>query len=187
MPTKRQRRTRNRRAEIPAELISYFRDETGFPTLAFFLNDAEIKAAWYETKDGILKAWIVDAPGTRPSHWWKFEAPEPRRRLGGVGTASSEVLANATSYKFGIPDSFVSQSEADYYNGRAKDIHGKPIGTEYQEGHFAGVAIDPANPPQYESQATYLQRFGLLLPEELERLGAADFQPEAIEADPAEQ
>ena len=44
--------------------------------------------------------------------------------------------------------------------------------------------IDPADPPTFESQATYLRRLDLLLPGESERLTAADSEPELIEADP---
>src|SRR5215204_3904336 len=33
---------------------------------------------WYAVRDDVLAAWIEDRPGTRPSAWWRFEAPEPR-------------------------------------------------------------------------------------------------------------
>ena len=57
-----------------------------------------------------------------------------------------------------------------YYNGRSKDIHGNPIGTNYKEGDFEGVAIDPNDPPRYESEAAYLKRLNLLTPAELKYL-----------------
>ena len=77
-------------------------------------------------------------------------------------------------------EQFVSQWQEDYYNGRSKDIHGERIGTDYKEGDFSGVAIDPEDPPRYESQATYLKRLDLLLPGELKRLTSADFEPELV-------
>ena len=91
-------------------------------------------------------------------------------------------------YAFGIPTKFVDRWEQSYYNGRSRDIHGKPIGTEYEEGHFAGVAPDPDDPPRFESEASYLRRLDLLLPDELKRLTEADFEPETIgaEAEPDE-
>lgn len=52
-------------------------------------------------------------------------------------------------------------------NGRKRDVHGNRIGTEYQEGHFKGVPLDPDDPPQYESEAMYLQTYGLLTPGEI--------------------
>jgi hypothetical protein len=51
----------------------------------------------------------------------------------------------------------------------------------YYGKDFAGQAIDRANPPTFESQATFLERHKLLLPGERRRLTAADFAPEAID------
>ena len=133
-------------------------------------------------RDEILAAWTADAPGTRPSFWWKFDAPrqplgtfpgcfwdgklpEPRRRLGGIGTPSHECLAYKPHYDYGLPAHWVKKWESDYYNS---------------EGDFEGVAIDPENPPKYESEAAYLERHALFLPGEKKRLQKADFEPELI-------
>ena len=201
MPTKRTRRARNRRAEIHPDMMAILSDrEPSSGSFKYFSTDAEFEAAWNEVRDEILADWIVDAPGSRPSFWWKLDAPrqplgnfpgcyydgklpEPRHRLGGTGTPAHEVLANVPNYSFGIPTDWVSKWQADYYNGRRRDIHGKPIGAEYEEGHFAGVAIDPEDPPRFESEASYLQRLGLLLPGEIARLNEDDFEPEIIEAE----
>jgi len=90
------------------------------------------------------------------------------------------VLAYVPEFAFGIPARWVTQWQADYYNGRAKDIHGKPIGQEFVGRPFAGLPIDPDNPPRYESQATYLKRHGLLLPGERARLRAGDWRGELV-------
>jgi len=42
-------------------------------------------------------------------------------------------------------------------------------------------SFDYANPPVFESQAAFLRRLGLLLPGELRRLKASDFEPEAVD------
>ena len=148
----------------------------------FFVTDPNLRIAWSHARDAILIAWIGTRPGTRPRYWWGCgDAPELRRRLGGTGTPCHEVLNYEPSYSFGIPDQWVGQWAADYFNGRARDVHGNPMGA-YKEGDFSGLAIDPADPPQYESQATYLQRLDLLLPGELARLGPIDFRPEVVEA-----
>ncbi len=200
MPTKRTRRARGRRAEIPADLCSWLADENPNYTGHYFLTNLELRAAWAQVGAEILETRAREQPGTRPHHWWLFDAPrqpagnfpecyydgklpEPRHRLGGTGTPAHEVLANVPNYSFGIPTDWVSKWQADYYNGRRRDIHGKRIGTEYHEGHFAGLPIDPSDPPTFESEASYLQRLGLLLPGEFERLSEDDFQPEAIEAE----
>lgn len=131
---------------------------------------------WDEVKVEVLKNFINTNPCQRPWAWWIFSAPkEPvpgwdyehfnsaqRKRLSGIGTAAHEVLNLWGGFYKGIPMSWVDQWQADYYNGQAKDIHGNPIGTEYKEGDFLGVPIDPQNPPCFESETAYLQRLGLL-------------------------
>ena len=57
----------------------------------------------------------------------------------------------------------------EYYNGRARDVHGEPIGVEHRGSGFRGVAIDPHSPPQYESEGAYLARFQLLTAKERPR------------------
>ena len=34
---------------------------------------------WNAVKDEVLSHWVANFPGTRPSAWWRFSAPEPRR------------------------------------------------------------------------------------------------------------
>ncbi len=132
----------------------------------------------------MLADFVREHPGQRPHVWWQVEAPEERRRrLGGTGTPSHEALAYMPHFKFGIPTSWVAQWSVDYYNGRARDVHGKPIGTEYREGHFKGQAIDPDDPPRFESQAAYLDRHGLLTAEERAALPADAFEREVVTFD----
>jgi hypothetical protein len=146
-------------------------------------------------KDEILADWIAKNPGKRPHAWWEYDAPrwarkfdafwdgtlpEPRIRLGGKGTPSFEALNIVPYFRRVIPRSWVSDFDVAYYNGRAKDVHGHRIGTEYQEGHFPHDAIDPEDPPTFESQSSYLDRHGLLSAAERKRLTDVDFEPEAI-------
>lgn len=84
-------------------------------------------------------------------------------------------------FPFGVPDHWVSKFDSDYYNGKALADDGTVIENKFSEGDFAGAPIDPDDPPRYESQAAYLERHGLLLPGERERLSEADFEPEAVE------
>lgn len=141
---------------------------------------------WKEIRDKVMADWINEHPASRPWAWWMFDAPrwddpfkdcfyhgtfaEPRQRLGGTGTPHFEVLNYVPSFDKGVPTGFVSQWSVDYYNGRAKDIHGNPIGTQYKEDNFTGKAIDLHDPPRYESEAAYLRRLGLLTPDEEEYL-----------------
>ena len=140
------------------------------------------KALWDTHKDEILAEWIRQRPGSRPSMWWEFSAPriaqesmnalgrgktvvqlhpenfcEPRLRLGGIGTPDFQELNYWPIFVCAIPAGWVSAWQTSYYNGKARDIHGNPIGTEYVEGNFLGVPPDPRDPPVYESQAAYLR------------------------------
>jgi hypothetical protein len=169
MPRK-QRNPKERFEEISDTELAFLSDKPGtiegFERFALE-SDAKSKALWDANKVGILAEWIREHPGSRPELWWLHDAPEPaRRRIGGIGDPCHECLNYAEAYTLGLPDHWVSQWDVDYYNGRAIDIHGEPI--------------DPANPPRYESQASFLRRHGLLTPEETRRLRSADFEPEAV-------
>ena len=119
-----------------------------------------LPALWREHAAQILPAWIEAKPGTRPSCWWTFDAPEPRRRLGGAVDPLAEVSAYAPDHHLGIPTDWVL-----------------PDGPHADRGE----AISPANPPIFESQATFLDRHGLLEPGERDRLPADAFAPEALD------
>ena len=160
MSTKRTRRARGRRAEIPADLCDYLADKKPGWAGVYFLSDLELRAAWGQCRDQILQDWINENPGIRPLYWWRYEAPEPRRRISGVGQAAHEVSAYVENYKFGLPDHWVRR--ADW---------------------LRGVVVDPSDPPTFESEATYLDRHDLLLPGEREHLGPDDFAPEVIEVE----
>lgn len=154
-----------------------------------------LKDYWNMYRDEILAGWTRKTPCTRPSCWWRFEAPiwenpeyddraikdalrEPRKRLGGTGTPRHECLAYAPSFTLGIPDSWVSAWDEDYYNGRAVANDGSLIGEDYKDGDFDGIAVDPDDPPIFESQAAYLKRHDLLTAAEVRWL---EKHPEALE------
>ena len=113
-------------------------------------------------------------PGQRPPEWWKRESPEPRRRLGGVGCSMFGAPGGYTrgNFAYGIPVSWPWDGLADMF--RQMDLEKGGDGSRWQR-------YDPADPPRYEAEATYLKRLELLLPGELKRLGPEDFEPEVIE------
>jgi hypothetical protein len=151
-------------------------------------NRLTLQEAWRLVSGEVLAEWIPEHPGTRPAVWWRWDAPEPRRRLGGTGTPAHEALAVAESYCRGIPDSWVTRWDVEYYNGRMVDVHGAPIGTAHREGDFPYDALDPFDPPVYESQAGFLDRHGLLTREE-RRVLDRDGWPgdEVVEAEPEDE
>ncbi|MBL7203246.1 MAG: hypothetical protein ISS63_02785 [Desulfobacteraceae bacterium] len=215
MPTNRTKRTRNRvKSTIdPAEIFFLeYGTSTGGPPhehlkVKLFMrgqDGAKWKPVWEEVREDIMDAWIKKHPGTRCWAWWEIDAPrwerkfgawfdgtkpEPRQRIGGTGTPDYEVLNYVPYFDKGIPESWVDKWSEDYYNGRSVDIHGKPIGTEYKEGDFEGVAIDENDPPVYESEAVYLERHGLLTASEKKWLAGHPeaMEPERVEFDGQEE
>jgi hypothetical protein len=82
-------------------------------------------------------------------------------------------------FSYGLPSIWVTRWQAKYYSGLAVDVRGNAIGGALAV--FDGVAIDPDDPPTFESQAAYLKRRGLFLTGEERRLKKADWEAEAIQ------
>lgn len=124
---------------------------------------------WCTFRDAVICEWIRDRPGSRPSSWWRFDAPLwpedqhgwhgwyfsahlrlPRARLGGRGTALHDIGALVPEFEFGIPST------------------------------GWGADFDVNDPPLFESEASYLRRLNLFVPGEQKRLQKADFEPEPV-------
>lgn len=174
---------RRQRAQFTKRASSLSQDELawlhGEPTHVFFRLSKTppfFEALWREHGDRIVDEHVEQFPGTRPERWWEFDAPrsprgtypgcfydgtlsEQRERMGGIGTPQHEVLCFVPRFSFGVPVGWIDQ----YWAERGK-----------------GAAIDPDDPPLYESQASYLERHGLFLPGERKRLTKADWEAESI-------
>ena len=49
-----------------------------------FDDDTEaMKESWEQLREPFMEVWKVEFAGTRPHAWWKFDAPERRRRVDG--------------------------------------------------------------------------------------------------------
>jgi hypothetical protein len=197
MPVRR--RTDKKRQAVTDENEAWLVGDDKSAGFFKYAPEEELAALWNEHSDRIVAEHVADYPGTRPVRWWQYEAPrmplgtfpdryydgklpEPRRRLGGIGTPASDVLAYVPAFWFGLPAVWIEQWQVNYYTGIAVDIHGNPIGDLYPNNNFKGVAIDPNDLPLFESQAAYLKRLGLFLAGEERRLKKADYEPEAIDA-----
>ena len=136
--------------------------------LGFTPDNAQPVDLWRRFRDDVLAQWIVHHPGTRPKSWWRYDAPPPgiRARVGGVGTASHEYWGRQPDGWLGIPIGWMT----------AEDLRRHP------NADRPCTPMNPFDPPTFESQATYLDRLGLLMPGERERLGKADFRPEPLPA-----
>lgn len=170
MPTNRTRQSRNMRPRpFSPAMRSYFElghydvgDEGAADVFLMEASEDQEKAVWNGVKEEILISWMRENPCLRPSAWWAWDAPEPRQRLGGTGTSWLELGYDQYGLDRGIPTKWVSNRDIEVYNGRFRDIHGNIIPSSFKEGDLKGIVIDPANPPIYESEASYLARLGLL-------------------------
>lgn len=133
-------------------------------------NDAGISGRdlWLAVGAPYAAEHVAQYPGTRHVHWWRFESTEPRRRLGGIGTPAHERLAHKLRFWCGVPIDWITEADIALY---ATDPHLRALDVP---------AIDPKFPPLYESEATYLDRLGLLPAVQRKRLGAEDFAPESV-------
>lgn len=85
---------------------------------------------WNLYRDVILAAHTKETAGTRPALWWHYDAPriptgtfkdchydgqlpQPRERLGGIGTPACECRAVKPSFSFGIPNVWAGIDEDD--------------------------------------------------------------------------
>jgi hypothetical protein len=141
-----------------------------------FLKGPSAADLWMQYSEVVLARWRDAHPGSRPSLWWRFNAPRmphgvypgcfwdgvlpvPRVRVGGVGSALQEVSAHVPRTYLGVP---IDWPEPE-------DDPQAPI-----------IAIDRENPPLFESQASYLERFDLLGTAERRRLVRNAFDPESL-------
>ena len=170
-----------RRAEVTDEHEAWLNGaDKGCGLIPYSPRD-ELATLWATHSERIVAEHVVESPGTRPSRWWRYVAPEPRRRLGGAGTPVSEaLLACKPIYQDGLPAIWITPGQVKYYSGTAVNIRGEPIGERYPTDAFKGVAIDHNDPPRFESQAAYLKRLGLFLSGEERQLKKTDFEAETI-------
>lgn len=194
------RRIDKRREDITEEQEAWLNGDDKGAVFFKFLPDDELLAFWNLHSERIVAEHVARYPGSRPVRWWDYDAPrlplgtypgcywdgelsEPRKRIGGVGTPGHDVLAYVPLFDYGLPVIWITPWQVRYYSGTAVDVHGNPIGSRNPNKNFKGVAIDPDDPPIFESQATYLKRHRLFLAGEERRLKKSDFEPEAIQPD----
>ena len=154
----------------------------------FFDGEDKLAEHWREHGERIVAEWVSEFPGTRPDRWWQYSAPrgpdgklkrpfgwpELRRRLGGIGNLKSDVLAHVESSWCGMPTCWLMRSDVLLYTtGKFEELRRRR-----GDKPFCGVALDPRDPPQFESEASYLKRHRLFLRGEAARLTVDDFEPE---------
>jgi len=129
--------------------------------------NSQLRKLWDGIGEAVTATYANLRPGRRPRVWWRLQAPEMRKRPGGRGLPVSDLLAYVPAFEYGMPSRWLLDDSHWTDSGRKQPA--------------AYVRFDPAHPPTFEAQATYLKRLKLLLPGEERRLKAADFDPESID------
>jgi hypothetical protein len=153
--------------DIPCEDLD---SETKFAIIMLEAGDCEaLRELWNRARGEVLGVWLKDHPGTRPAVWWRFDAP--RQLLGTHGGAFYDG-------KLQQPRKQISGAGCD-----------ASLISAYMPSYKCGLptswaGFDAADPPTFESQASYLRRHNLLVAHELRVLTADDYS--AVEALSAE-
>lgn len=126
----------------------------GYLEAVWFTGDRDRADAWRTHGEAITAAWVLEHAGTRPWAWWAYTAPEPRQC-----TAGAELLC---------PKRALTDFEWVW-----RQAFGVPAFLQCRPRGYIGL-------PTVESQATYLDRLGLLAADERAGLAADAFEDEAV-------
>ena len=91
MPKKPRKSRKLRANAISPALLKYFHGEPYSPNddgaCDVFLMELRpaMKQAWETHRDQVIAGWIKENPCTRPYAFWRFDAPEGRKQIGGSG------------------------------------------------------------------------------------------------------
>ena len=188
--TERISRTSVDQGLTPEQLEFLFLGETEDGVYNYLWSSEAQEELWETHRDEVLREWLKEyEAGTRPFAWWKWDAPEPRRRVGGTGDTAQDARLNIKpEFSFGIPDRWVHPCEVETYNLRAVDIHGNPrqysprCREAYKDG-FPYLTPDPNDPPTFESEANFLRRHDLFMRGEEKKLPEDAFDFEVLEVE----
>ncbi len=134
---------------------------TGFefiPGTGFDCDEAK-RAAWEELREPLLRRWVKDNPGTRPHAWWLYDAPERRRRVDGV----QHPFDNRKRKEY------VAKWAADYPREAEQNAY------RLSYGKPNAFCVSDDFTAEYETEAEFLQRLGLLTGAERQALEDAAF------------
>jgi hypothetical protein len=163
--------------QLTPDAVAFLRGENdAYPWVAGISLDAAAELYRSHAAEMIAEH-IAENPGSRPRLWWQHCAPEPRRRLGGIGSSNAH-------FGFGTPE-FGIPAARDWMwpdNPNFADVMDRPW---REMPWMKGVEpVDPSDSPRYESQAAFLKRHQLFVRGEAARLTPADFADEVVRRAP---
>jgi hypothetical protein len=161
------RRAKRRRDQHDENIIDHLRTGSCF---GCFIEpphtDADVRDAWEELKGIVLPEFVSEFPGRRPWAWWEFESPQfeqgRRRRIDGkmhpfedkkrtlhvAASDDKEFWNRAYALKCGLPAVFIPRFDKDLF-------------TDFMQNRLQGRDSEI-----FEAEWSFLQRNGLLLPED---------------------
>jgi hypothetical protein len=113
----------------------------------------EMRRAWEELRHELLPRFIAEHPGQRPFAWWKFDAPERRQRTDNV------------------VHGFDDRVRRKHVEDVARKYPGfKGVAYKLYYGRPGCLCVRDDFTAQYETEAAYLHRLGLLTDAERKEL-----------------
>jgi hypothetical protein len=148
VPSNRTRTKRGVKLSMVPDIWQWLNDEiTELDSLeVLMLYDADRLKIWREYRDEILEHWIESKPGTRPRLWWAYDAPRDREFRKGTYLENTFAIARRQLGGAGVP----AWQQLSYVPVFDKGI--PSIWLDY----------DADDPPVFESEFCYFNRYGLL-------------------------
>lgn len=148
---------RLRRASATSREVNFMMAIFLFEGFDFFneISEDERRATWELNREWMLAEYIAMAPTTRPSAWWDYDSPGPRKCISGPGAWCMR--------------------DPDAPEWTRKLYFGRPGVSCYE---------DVKHPSAYESQVEYLNRLDLLEQSEVDYLDALAASPDPTYHEP---
>ena len=136
------------------------------------LDEDLMRSAWEELGAELLDGWIAENPFSRPYAWWRYAAPERRRRIGSIRLKSGRQRGGDDDDCEFIDDGKAHPFDSDERNTKIAEWRREYPEIADREAHRLNFGIPNSMmvpddfDAVYESEHDYLERLGLLTPGE---------------------
>jgi hypothetical protein len=109
-----------------AERPEPFNEDAIFAVEYFDEAERGWRRLWREHGREIVRLWAEHRPGRRPALWWRFDAPEPRRRLGGTsGRRLTSACRLRSGVRAGHPEILAERRSRSVLHGAGRQAPGR--------------------------------------------------------------